>query len=307
VDHKVTVGSSDVAAILGLSPWTSPSKAWARLTGLVPRYDGEQSGATARGHIIEPALLAEWRRQRQPVGWTPGPAITEPPTIRDGWKHAREDMLAVMEDGRRVIVEAKTTRAFDEQWGESGSDIVPLGYLAQVIWQMHVLDVDGCELVAFATLADEMRTYRIARDLAREAKLVGAVEAWMQRYVWADPPEQPADMTMEVVSALHRDGGKPGVWLRPDERTLALAAELYDINAELRALTAAKESLQTRIARRIGDAYGIEGVASWARQKAARAIDIDRLEAEYPEVFAAVAKPQSTIRVFRLKYKDAEK
>ena len=34
-----TIGSSDVAAILGLSPWSSPMQAWARLTGLVERYD----------------------------------------------------------------------------------------------------------------------------------------------------------------------------------------------------------------------------------------------------------------------------
>ena len=48
-----TIGSSSIASILGLSPWSSPWDVWARMHGLT---ESTSSLATARGHILEPAI-----------------------------------------------------------------------------------------------------------------------------------------------------------------------------------------------------------------------------------------------------------
>lgn len=296
----VTVGSSDVPAILGLSPWTSPTKTWARLTGLIPRYDSDGTAATRRGRILEAALLDEWARLRQPLGRTPGPTLAEEPATRDGWKAARVDMLAVLEDGP-VIVEAKTTRGWDG-WGEDGTADVPVYYAAQVAWQMHVLDIDRAEVVAYCPLDDGLRIYPLARNAKVEAALVGKVTRWMERHVWGDEPEQPAPLPMDVLARAY-PANTSRDYVAPSDGDLATARELATVRAQIAELEAYESALRARLCERVGLAYGIKGVCTWGRVKGRETVDMTALKSRYPKVWEAVKRETQASRVFRLTHK----
>lgn len=145
-DESPTIGSSDIASILGLSAWSSPMQTWARLTGLVARYDDKQTKVTTRGNRME-AALRNWRAEDLGIAITPGPVIgRDKPWVAAApyeWAHSRPDG-SYEEDEGITLVECKTVRRYDDdEWGTPGSADIPAYYLAQVLWQMGTARLGG--------------------------------------------------------------------------------------------------------------------------------------------------------------------
>lgn len=300
----ITVGSSDVAKILGLSPYADSTyhDAWVGLVGLKPRYNDNRDGSQGRGHLIEPALLLDWEaRHQKPLDrslsiHTNG-LVNAPVHIRDGWKHARPDGLVKSE---RLGVEAKTTRLFHAEdiirnddgterrflaWGEDGSSQIPMGYKIQVIWQMHVLDIDKVYVPAFATLSDERREYVLWRDEAAENAVVQKVEAWMKAYVWTKTLTPPPPLNYVVVHAMHKGGGQVKEWV-------PATAEARSLVHEYRALKEMKARIEKRmdlikapICEAIGDAYGMEDLATWGYAKGRESVSLAKLRKVRPDIY----------------------
>ncbi len=303
MNQRITVGSSQIAGILGIALWDSVTRmsVWARMMGLA---DDTQTAQTQRGHIIEPALLLWWE-QKTGRTLTRCPAYEEGPSvIRDGWMHARWDGLIPGE----LVVEAKTTRSFDEDdgWGEDGSAKVPAGYQAQLAWQMAVLDVPEAELVAYCTLSDEVRHYRgIKRHMGVETALIAKIKAWMEAHVWCEQMSPPGPPDYDIVTALHLDGGQDDRQLvEPRQEEVDLARAYAEAHAAETAAKAEKERIKARLCERIGDAYGIKGIATWAHGATPDRIDADKLKTLYPEAYAASLVPGGPTRRFNLKWKD---
>lgn len=63
-----------------------------------------------------------------------------------------------------AIVEAKTARD-DEDWGEEGTDQIPVWYRAQCLWYLDVLGVQRCHVAVLIGLSD-YREYVVDYDLA---------------------------------------------------------------------------------------------------------------------------------------------
>lgn len=295
----VTVGSSDVPAILGLSPWRQPVEVWAQLVGLLPRYASDETAEQRRGHIIEPALVQHYERTRG-VKLLPGPPISQPPIVHaDGWRSCRPD--ASTED-RRLVVEAKTTRRWDG-WGPEGSDGVPVHYAAQVAWQLAVMDAERGALVAYCPMDDEVRVYELARNRSLEAKLTERVRAWMERHVWQAEPVQPAPLPMALVSARYGDGGRDeGVVVEPDALDLALARRMSAVRSARASLDAEHDRLQAQLCERIGAARSLRGIASWSPTEPRQSIDAAKLLELAPDIHKLVVKTGKPGRTFRFNF-----
>ena len=54
-DRKKAIGASDVAAILGVSPWASGWDVWADKTDRLERWEGNEQ--TRLGQFFEPSVL----------------------------------------------------------------------------------------------------------------------------------------------------------------------------------------------------------------------------------------------------------
>lgn len=301
--RTITVGSSDVPSILGLSPWTPPALTWARLTGIVARYSTGDTPQTRRGRMLEGALLDEWARLRSPTLMQRGPSIEDPPFIVDEWRAARPDALAEDASGGRVVVEAKTTRSW-EAWGPDGSDRVPVYYAAQVAWQLSVLDIPRAEVIAYSPLDDGIRVYRVERDLRVEAALVARVRAWMETHVWADEPVQPAPLPYSVVAERYADGGEKAEWLDATDEDRRVALDLLAVREEIAKLQEREEALKARLCERIGESYGLKGVCTWGRVRGRETVSASDLKSGWPDIYAQVAKRGATSRQFRLTVKE---
>lgn len=117
--------------------------------------DEENTGAAARGHAWEPALLAHYQSQNPDVNVAVG---------KQTWKGAHDfqtvnvDGIITDKDGKPVgLVECKNSDK-PEKW----EDGVPPGYKAQVLDYLDATGLQYCDLVA--RVDSEMRTFRINKD-----------------------------------------------------------------------------------------------------------------------------------------------
>lgn len=165
-DRRRFIGGSDVAAVLGISPWRTPMQLWESKTRPALECPQPTKRAFTRGHRWE-SVVAEMLVERlQADGHT-----VEVVAANKRYVDPALDFLAaeidfeVRLDGEDEItnVELKTVHPFRaKEWGDAEDD-VPVWYYAQV---MHGLGVTGRRKGIIAPLlgADEIRAYPIARD-----------------------------------------------------------------------------------------------------------------------------------------------
>lgn len=191
-------GASDVAGILGESPWASPWSVWADKCGLTPLDDDADrdiDDPMTFGRDLEDIIADRYERTtglhiagRQEVIHHPD----EP------WRFATVDGL-VTEAARGVlgnnvstdptdalaVFESKYTS--DHPWEE-----IPRHYVIAGQWQMHVT---GLTAVHFGVLhlpfgRPMFRTYELELDGSLLAKIIDTVETfWLDHVVTGRPPE----------------------------------------------------------------------------------------------------------------------
>jgi putative phage-type endonuclease len=139
--RKTHLGGSEIAAVLGLSPWTSPFSLWHTKAGLIPPTP--DSPAMEWGRRLEPVVAAKFCDMHP--DFIPLPNSFQGSTFAHherSWQSASPDLrltypTAEYVDGGATFVEIKTSARADAWY-----DGVPVYYRTQVLWTMDVLGVD---------------------------------------------------------------------------------------------------------------------------------------------------------------------
>lgn len=197
------VTASKVAAIMGLSPWESPRSMWHRMHGDLPPEP--QTVDQSRGHYLEPAILAWWR-DRHDVGHDEGREYKVQPLYRlDTWAAAQPDMAACCEDDT-VLVEAKSAATADD-WGDPGTDEIPLYYAVQAMFQMHVSGIHRCYVpVLFGKPRLAFAEYVIDYDAAIAESIVTKARAFYDSLAADEPPELDNSVaTYDAIRKVHAE------------------------------------------------------------------------------------------------------
>jgi putative phage-type endonuclease len=129
------ITASKVAAILGLSPWTSRFTVYHELAGMLPR--GDMTVNQARGHYLEEAI-GQWFADQYSVHLRPGKCWR---SKEHPWMVVSPDRLVFPHRYSRTpqaVVEIKTSGSYDG-WGPDGSDEIPPYYRCQLVMQMDAL------------------------------------------------------------------------------------------------------------------------------------------------------------------------
>lgn len=191
---KIT--ASKVAAILGVSPWDSPRSVWHSMKGQLPREPRTET--QARGHYLEPAILAWWRDRH---GVTSEQEYQLQPSYTLGnWAAATPDMAACHPEHDTVLVEAKSV-ADDSEWGDPGTDVIPAYYLCQTYWQMHVSGIHLC-YVPIITGRLRFAEYVVEYDAEIGADLERRMRAFYDSLAADEPPE--LDDTVATYDAIRK-------------------------------------------------------------------------------------------------------
>lgn len=194
------IGGSEVAAVLGVSPWQSPYSLWhAKRNGWV---DFTTTPQQEWGTRLEPALLG-WYFDHEGVRY-PDSDGTYVNRDRD-WQLFNPDALGY--DGypiHDVVVEAKTARRGDD-WGQPGTDEIPLYYRTQVVWGMDCLGIAQAKVVvSIAGAPPELYTVDYNPGEADEIRVqVEEFVTSLQKDIEPDLDAHTA--TYETVRRLHPD------------------------------------------------------------------------------------------------------
>lgn len=293
--RRTGIGGSDVAAILGLSKWSSPLQVYQDKRGEIePAPDND---AMRWGRYLEPvvrqAYADETGREVRTL-----PELVRHPT--HDFMIANLDGFVMPEHGPRRIFEAKTARTGDG-WGEPGSDDIPQPYLLQV---QHYMEVTGFEVADVAVLiaGSDFRIYEVPVDRELTAMLVEAEHEFWQRVRRGDPPEP-----RTVEDAIARWGrASTADRVMADESVAAAIANLRELRSSRAQLELAEEANKALVMRALGefdtlvDSAG-KTLATWKASAPPNRFDTAGFKAAHPDLYAQFVKVGEPSRRFLLK------
>lgn len=313
-DRQQILGGSDVAAILGISPWKTPYQLWCEKTGAPAQIedDPEREKRLRRGKRLEPWVIEMLQEERDV--WIAERSVVHVDSEYP-WMRAEIDFeyvidqQAPLEPSNIGNGDVKTVSPFNaKEWGEQQTDEIPLYYAAQFQWGMMVAKRKTC-LVAALIGADDLRVYRVHRDEELIAEIRRrAIRFWEENVLGGvTPPPQSSDDARKLLAHY-------GTKIEADE---SLAQKVADFRqAKLaaaeseKAAAAQQEAIEISIAdafRRTGKSedtgkisveFGGKSILTWNLQSSRR-LNQKRLAGEMPDVVARFTEP-STYRVLRI-------
>jgi hypothetical protein len=190
------IGGSDIAKLLGLSPYGGPLEVYERI---VLGVEIPWNRMMDRGAAIEPVLRAHAQNM---LGLEIEETVSDyhrHPTLE--YAHAQIDDLATWR-GLPVVVDYKSCNRFAKGWGAAGTDQIPEHQRAQFAWEMLCADRDLCiPVVGFGEDVDGPDIFNISHVLPYEVERCPlfeghmkavASEFWETHIVRQVPPEKTA-------------------------------------------------------------------------------------------------------------------
>lgn len=259
-----TLGGSDIAGILGLSPWATPLTVYARIKS--GKWNSEQTPAMRRGTLMEPVVRAMYKADTNYE--LLGPQSLRHPRLAYG--RASLDDVA-RRGGLRRVVELKTDgKAEAGQWGEVGTDEVPDHYLPQVLYylgtalELGVVDSQEADVaVLLLGVDDSPRLYTVQHDADVYGWLLERVERFWTDHVLPSRPPAPTLPAREAEAVRHlfpsqREPLVPFHDLSPDDRAAVLA--YAEARRAARVANDAADAAELRLKLAVGWRAGVESL-----------------------------------------------
>jgi predicted phage-related endonuclease len=197
-DAGWSITASEIPAVCGLDQWTSPFSLWWQKREGWRRDDNQ---AMLIGRVLEAGVLELFARTHPDLRLAPGGLYAHPDRR---WQMATPDAIArrlepvndsdvlaayngllrhrarrvtrragsvwpavgvgPYRPGPAVTVQAKTAARLSDEWGPDGTDDIPVGYRAQVLWEVDVYGAAYGYLAVLFLQNQQLRWYRIDRD-----------------------------------------------------------------------------------------------------------------------------------------------
>lgn len=292
IDRTKYIGGSDIAGILGISPWRTALDVY--LDKIQPRVepvDPKKQKIFTRGQRMEPYvidLLAE---------------ETGLEIVKRGerYRDPEHDFIAAEIDAEAKSgenIEIKTVSPFKaKDWGEEQTDAIPVHYTAQA---MHGLMVTGKDICVFGVLigGDDFRIYQVERDNETIAAIRDKEVEFWERIQKLEPPE--ATTTSDILRLFEKDAGTS---IEIDAKTLDAFNRLKELKAQSKELEGYIKEYEEKIKLFMQGAaiLSIDGkpIATWKTQSTSR-FDQTAFGAAHPDLLQQFKKTTES-RVFRLK------
>lgn len=259
------LGGSDLASLVGLSPWGTPLTVYARVkSGLSPR---EQTPAQRRGTLLEPVVREMYRLDTGAE--ILGPVKLRHPRYEFG-RASLDDVVRHRGGGRRVLEIKTDGRDRAHHWGEPGTDEVPDYYAVQVAYYLGVgletgaVEEDTADVAALLLGVDDSpRVYRVRHQPeVYEWLLEAAARFWRDHVIPGRPPPPTAPAReAEAVRRLYAREREPLTdfsALPPEDRAAVLA--WADMRRAAKAAGDALSDAELRLKLALGWRSGVEGL-----------------------------------------------
>ena len=301
--RRTGIGASDIAGILGLSPWASPFSVWA--SKVDNAADDKDTDAMEFGRRAE-IMVAPWFTDR--TGLTAIGEQTRCAHPDDAWKLCTVDGFVTDGPNSAIadalgVLEIKTTGDAADEWAQQ----VPVHYQCQATWAMHVTNMPACwfAVLHLAFGRPRFEVYEFARDAEDEAFVVEAVERFWRDYVLTGHPPA-VDGHSATTDAIKAHWPTAEGSLEADAITRRICDRIRAHKATLKILETNIEEAENELRAALGDREAlIDGagavLASWKPQTAAR-FDGRAFKTAHPDLHGQFTTT-TTSRVLRVKAK----
>jgi putative phage-type endonuclease len=277
-DRRKALGGSEIAAVMGISPWQTPVELWKAKTGRAgpPKVDPIGDAIKRRGQRLEPIVRAMAIDKLQQLGLDVA-LVAKNGRYFDAelpWLTAEIDFELrvsgvatiagsdVRFSGDVITADCKTVTGFARRkWGDEGSDDVPIEYAAQFMHGLALTEREVCLCAALIGL-DDVALYWIRRDdVTIAAMRARAVDFW-ENHVLADVPPDPIKYA-DIRELYPVDNGRT---LEATPEVADAARELRRLGRQIEQLDARREELRLQIAEYLGEyrTLAIEGKPAYA-------------------------------------------
>ena len=251
-----TVGGSDVAAVFGVSPWTTPLELWMIKKGRMKPPAKSNADQLEMGHLLEP-IAAHWYAKKT------GNRVYEDTNL---YQHADHPYALAnfdrrferASDGEPGILECKSCTYHKASEWDDGA--IPLYYELQLRFYLAVADV---EIGAFSAIwgnnpDNDLAMPDIERDRAKEDMIFERLDEWIWSLGNDKPPTMAGVAPKLALESLARimgpsTKGLPSIEFSPKyepslRRIALLQGKIADCNAEIKTYEKEIEAHSVRIA-----------------------------------------------------------
>ena len=201
------------------------------------------------------------------------------------------------------LLECKTASPFNQSdWGELGTDEVPMSYLVQCLWYLAITNLERCDVAVLFGNSD-FRLYEVYRDQELEDLIITKAAAFWNDYVQQDIPP-PAQCEADYQCLFKKE--IVGKAIEADPTVCELTQKLCLLNSEIKSKESEISQIKQTIMGQMGEAelltYQGQVLATWKSPKQSYRLDSKRFEKEHPELIPQYQVPIQNSR--RLVIKD---
>lgn len=301
-ERRSKIGCSDIAAILGVSPWSTPWDVYQRVKH--GAYTDSDDSVKARGRRMEALVIEDVKRA---VGLNANAAIVTTLAHRvHPWFVGTPDALfgpfsRGADDANEYGIEAKTAHdrsAWGEPctidaWSDEHVGRVPAYYALQVYGYLEITGAAewhlGCAFTDWTEGLLPARVYTFKRDPVIQAQIMARLVEWYERYIIGneEPPIDGSDACRDALTAKFPGSpDKPRRDATDDEA--ALLAEYRRLSNTIDEAETAKGVVGNQIRALIGDGYGLDSPNHKATltlgAPSRRVAGLKQIEAEAPDL-----------------------
>lgn len=290
-----TIGSSEIAAVLGLDPHRTPYDVWLTKTGQQPEFSGNE--ATKRGNILEPAV-ADWFESSYAEYKTA--SVIDSRVYRYGRCSATPDRVYREENGKITVCEIKTTRIHVDEDNLPQKWFLQAVYQAAVMLKGHDIKVDYI-FVAWLDAGLNFGAQIFLPDYEFGERLMRAADDWYSRHVFYGMPPEP--VTAEDVKRMYPKSSAKS--LQANDSILEVYTKAVEAKRRMEAAEAEYEVYTDALKLAMRDAEELEymgnTLVTWKSSKDTSRFDAKALKEVYPELYEEFIKISPGARQFRLK------
>ena len=309
-DRRRFIGSSDIAAIMGMAPRfadgsqeTAVSVYERKIAEVPGEMEPKKKLFLERRKRWEPVVVQMLREELDAEVVSTNLRYIDPDLpyfaaeIDFEWRDPDDGLI------RSGEIKSVSPRAYSEKfgWGDPGTGDIPEHYELQVQFAFGVRRLPSPTIVAAMVGLDDLLLYKIDRDdfvvaAAREA----ATKFWNENVLKHVPPEP---TTVEDLAKLYPQA-VGGLSVNASDDVGSKALQLRGIKASMGALTAQAEALEfdLKLAMKTAESITVDGrkLFSWKSEKWSR-LNTEDLKKQEKEIYKRFLKT-GTHRVLRQSY-----
>jgi len=288
------ITGTDAGTICRVNPWGNIIDLWKQKTRLAP-IEQKFSLALKMGSLLEPVvaqLFEEAAHQKLTV-------------VDELLVHKTIPYMAAnvdrMVQGRNEVVELKTARMPNGEWGDVGENLIPSQYLCQIYHYAMVTDAERMHVGVLFKATDEFRKYSFERNERLESIILEKEKLFWECVQTMTAPEP--DNGDEVMSLYGTDVLEDMVVASGDVEIAV--GKLKAVKTHIKELEESQKELESVIKAAMGNKTILMGqqrrLATWNVCSGRTLLDSKKLENDYPEAYDSCLKKSPDYRMLLIK------